>query len=143
MVDAPVSPYYTWSKTNGSLTIPYNLSFYANPSDVIGSDLYCDFVYSNKSAYFVASLENGVYSVTLTVGDPVVSIDNMAVYAEGEFIDNITCMPGAFVSKWFDVTVEDGLLELFFEDNGGDTDIWSICSLTVERGVRGIRLGDE
>ena len=143
MVDAPVSPYYTWSKTNGSLTIPYNLSFYANPSEVIGSDLYCDFVYSNESAYFVASLENGVYSVTLTVGDPVVSIDNMAVYAEGEFIDNITCMPGAFVSKWFDVTVEDGLLELFFEDNGGDTDIWSICSLTVESGVRGIRLGDE
>lgn len=79
-----------------------------------------DFIEGTAPATLSHKMENGVWRVTLNMSDPIGSLDNMYVEAEGvpEFT-NIDRPNGLNTTMTFNVTVTDGELNLTF----GDADV--------------------
>jgi len=92
-----------------------------------------DVVCSNKSdATFSMDVDNGIYSVTLTLGDQNRSCDGICIYAEDELkLSDIYCDKGKFVKRWFTVNVTDGRLDIKFNDTEGDY-YWAVTSMVIE-----------
>lgn len=103
--------------------------------------LHNDVIYSTDDAFFNVSLPNGVYSVTVTFGDYLNQLRGMDVYAENTLkIGNISCEQAYFKKKWFTIEVTDNKLNLRFHNRFGS--YWSIPALTIEKGIRGVRIGE-
>jgi len=135
-LDAPVSQHYAWSHDDFS-----KLHFTTDYTS--GDDpLFSDAVFSPETANFSVDVDNGVYSVVIYFGSPTSNVDNASVYAEGEkVVSNVQALPGHVEIRWFTVEVDDSSLDIRFEnENPGALSIWSMYGLTVERGVRGIRI---
>jgi hypothetical protein len=134
-IAAPASLYYTFTEYN-------NLSFVDHPS--VSNNLNRDDVASTQIAVMQLSIPSpGKYSVTVTIGEPYYSLGDINIYAENKLmISNFGTDPGYISSRWFVVDVSDGLLDLKFEYTGSHPEgFWSITSIIVEKGIKGVRLG--
>ncbi|MBB3207770.1 hypothetical protein FHS27_003597 [Rhodopirellula rubra] len=102
-----------------------------------------DFVYSNKPNTLRHRIANGVYRITINMGDRDYPHDAMGVRAEGQLITRrLDSAKGqySYVTAesdgrpgHFDVEVTDRRLDLNFFDNGGSDPNWVITRLSIER----------
>ncbi len=97
-----------------------------------------DFIYSTTSKTLWVNLTDGTYSIVLTMAEGA-NCENMSVFAEGKLVVNeLTCEEAVFERRWFTIDVADGDgLDLVF-----DGDSWGVCALTIERGIRGVKVGE-
>jgi len=138
-VDSPVEAGYT-QVTNVTLYSP-SVGYGWSSSDNLWTrdrgapdSLRRDFVVGNLTggSTFNVDLPNGVYLVTLVMGDQGYVHDNVDVYAEGTLVVNdLTSQAGSFQETSFKVTVADGQLNLRFVDDGGVDPNWVVNALTV------------
>jgi fibronectin type 3 domain-containing protein len=92
-----------------------------------------DFVFSSSDHTFSVDLSNGVYNVTLIVGDLSFDHNKIDVYAEGVLkVNDLTVPKGTFTVVSFTVTVSDGQLNIGFHDDGGVDPNWVINAMTIE-----------
>jgi len=133
-IAAPASLYYTFTKYD-------NLSFVDHPS--VSNNLNRDDTASNQTALMQLGVSSGEYSVTITIGEPYYALSDINVYAENKLmLSNFSTDPGCVSSRWFVVNVSDGILDLKFEYTGSHPGgFWSVTSIVVEKGVKGVKLG--
>ncbi len=70
-------------------------------------------------ATFAVDLPNGEYDVTVTLGEVLISHDQMGVFLEGGQVDSITTAGGQFAVNTYRTSVSDGQLSLGLLDLGG------------------------
>ncbi|MEM1083466.1 MAG: Ig-like domain-containing protein [Verrucomicrobiota bacterium] len=93
-----------------------------------------DFISSEGQATLSHKVSNGVWAVTLNLGDRTKERDGMKVMAEGKVIgSDVDAAAGKFPYVNAEVTVTDGMLDLTFSDWGGKDSEWTITRLSLER----------
>src|SRR5205823_1295641 len=83
------------------------------------NDLWRDFNFTTDGT-FAIDLPNGLYNVTVTVGDALYPHDLQGIYLEGTKVAALTTAKGQFTTQTYPVTVRDGQLTLRLLDLGGD-----------------------
>ena len=78
-------------------------------------------------------LANGVYQVSVTLGDNTTARDQQGLYLEGEQVDTVTTAAGQFVTRTYLVTVTDGRLEVRLKDLGGADPLAVIDALEIDK----------
>jgi len=97
-----------------------------------GTPLTRDFVFDAQPRTFRLRLANGLRVVTVFLGDMTTGHDNMEVRAEGEVkLRKITNKAGEVKELFFDVKLEDGLLDIEFRNGGGRNPHWTCAGLMV------------
>lgn len=102
-----------------------------------------DWVGSTSTRTLEHKVRNGIWRVTLLMGDAVAR-DNMQVRAEGNLIaSGITTAAGEYLyvgqgatsvgETYFDVLVTDGSLSMEFSDTGGANNGWVLNGMDLER----------
>ena len=93
-----------------------------------GSDLFNrDYLWSSSVRTWSHRIANGVWEVTVRQGDEDDPRDNMSIAAEGNLIaSNIDTSTNEFIDTTFLVEVNDGSLDLTFDDSGGASDRWVV-----------------
>jgi fibronectin type 3 domain-containing protein len=102
-----------------------------------GDDLLRDFNYT-ADATFALDLANGLYDITVTLGDMAAAHDEMGVFVEGAQVDTVTTSAGQPVARTYRVTIGDGQLSLRLFDDGGSDPWVMINGLEVATAVAGI-----
>jgi hypothetical protein len=98
------------------------------------NDINRDFVFSNKPITLRHKIANGTWGVILNMGDKTNPHDLMAVKAEGILQkNNINNAAGEFPYVTFDVTVNDGQLDIEFSDAGGSDANWVVTRMTLTK----------
>jgi HEAT repeat protein len=99
-----------------------------------GDELRRDFLFSPRPCTFRVSVAPGLYEVLVWIGDMTLSHDNVAVYAEGaKVLSGLTDSAGQVLEERFEVSVNDGALEIEFRDEGGTDANACIAGLRVRR----------
>jgi fibronectin type 3 domain-containing protein/nitrous oxidase accessory protein NosD len=95
-------------------------------------DLRSDLVFGAAEHTFNVDLAKGDYAVTVVVGDQSFMHDMIDVYAEGVLkVNGLTAPAGSFQEVSFNVSVNDGQLNLRILDSGGTDVNWVLNVLTV------------
>jgi len=95
-------------------------------------DLRRDFVAGSAPGVFKVDLPNGMYTVTVTMGDNAKAHDNMVVKANGATVlADVDTAAGAFAVNTFTVNVSGGNLQLEFSDAGGSDPTWVVNAITI------------
>jgi fibronectin type 3 domain-containing protein len=69
---------------------------------------------------FTVNVNNGAYTVNVTIGDNLTAVTNIDVFAEGVLeLDNVSTAAGSHVHRSFQVTVSDGQLDIRLFSDGG------------------------
>ncbi len=98
------------------------------------NDVNRDFVFNDKPITLRHKIANGIWTVTLNMGDNDNPHDQMVVRAEGELKRNlITNNAGEFPYVVFDVSVTDGELDLEFSDAGGADPNWVVTRMSLTK----------
>ncbi|MEM9101108.1 MAG: carbohydrate-binding protein [Pseudomonadota bacterium] len=93
-----------------------------------------DFVFNNQAHTLSQKIGNGVWAVTLNMGDAKYSNGYMQVMAEGEFAGSIASQPaGQFPYVNFEVTVTDGILDLTFSGGEEGTGYWVLNRMSLNK----------
>ena len=92
-----------------------------------------DFVqHSSAARTFRVDLANGVWYISVTMGDNDHLHDDMIVKANGiTQLTNVDSAAGVFTVSTFNVTVSCGSLSIEFSDGGGSDPTWIVNSLTI------------
>ncbi|MGC1272578.1 MAG: hypothetical protein WBC44_02635, partial [Planctomycetaceae bacterium] len=96
-----------------------------------GEALTSDFNYGRQGT-FVVDLADGLYDVTLTLGDSAALRDQVAVSLEGQQVDLVTTDKGQFHTTTYRVEVTDGQLTLLLQDLGGASQSFAINALEIQ-----------
>lgn len=97
------------------------------------SDLNRDFVFSSQATTFEHAVRDGLWQVTLTMGDKTNAHDNMVVSTEGITIaSDVDAAAGEYKTVTGIVEVTDGKLSLTISDNGGTDANWVLNSMSLE-----------
>lgn len=107
-------------------------------------DLFGDLIQSTETRTLEHKIENGIWRVTLVMGDPQTTYNDMRVSAEGVLVSgNIDTAAGEFAyvttggasltPASFDVTVSDGSLTLKFTNSSIFSEQWVANQLSLER----------
>lgn len=93
-----------------------------------------DFVRGFQDTTWSHKLASGIWRVTLNMSDPEFSFDNMFVDAEGERkVSDIDRPQGVNTTFNFEVTVNDGFLDLTFGDDDTVDPRWAVNRINLER----------
>lgn len=103
-----------------------------------------DFVFSRGASTFNHKIANGVWTVTLNMGDPSFDNANMTVRAEGEMINNdidpkakqfvyVSRQAASTTPQTFDVTVRDGQLNIEFSDRDASNKVSIVNRLSLRK----------
>ena len=93
-----------------------------------------DFVRGFQDTTWSHKIASGIWRVTLNMSDPEFSFDNMFVDAEGERkVSDIDRPQGVNTTFNFDVTVNDGFLDLTFGDDDTVDPRWAVNRINLER----------
>ena len=93
-----------------------------------------DIIYGSARTTLNHKIANGVWEITINMGDLTVAHDNMAVRAEGRLLGlNVNSKAGEFPYVKGEVTVTDGQLNIDFDDMGGEDSSWAITRLSLQR----------
>ena len=96
------------------------------------NDAHRDLVYSSATRTLNHKISNGIWDVTLQMGDADFAHDNMQVSAEGITLDSdVDSAVGEFTYVVFQITVTDGELNIEFSDNGGSSPVWVVTRLSL------------
>ena len=98
----------------------------------VGDDVQRDFVATREEAQFLIDAPNGIYEVTVLMGDKVVQ-DNMELSLEGEIVDVVTTAKNTFHQQTYTTSVVDGQITVGLEALGGFYNNAIINSLEVAR----------
>ena len=99
-----------------------------------GSALTRDIVLDAAPRTFRVKLANGQYWVTVYVGDQNYGHDEVEIRAEGQLQHKgITNRPGEVKEVDFQVTVNDGVLDVEIRDGGGRNPHWACAGLVIGR----------
>ncbi|MEQ8784963.1 MAG: hypothetical protein RIC55_01635, partial [Pirellulaceae bacterium] len=94
------------------------------------TDLLRDGHFGTTDNTFQVNLDNGVYTVNVTLGSPTQALTSVDVLIEGVLeIDNLSTAAGQFVHRSFEVTIADGVLDLGLLNDGGN--LWAIAALDI------------
>lgn len=87
-----------------------------------------------KAGTFVINVPGpGVYNVAITFGDREQIQESMRVGINGYQEDELSTMPGDFLTRSYQVNTLDSKLRLSFVDMGGESKFFSINGLSVEK----------
>ena len=92
-----------------------------------------DFVYNSTPATLNHKLVNGLWRVTINMGDKDYPHDNMVVTAEGQVMHaDVDSTAGQYSYANFDILITDGELNIQMSDSGGSDAnwVWNRLSLT-------------
>ena len=93
-----------------------------------------DFTFSNGRRVFSHKIANGTWGVIINMGDARHRHDNMSVKAEGQVKHaNVGGEAGEFPYANFDVVVNDGELNIEFEDAGGADGNWVLNRISLNK----------
>jgi len=99
-----------------------------------GSPLTRDLVLDAAPRTFRVNLDNGQYWVTVYVGDQTHGHDEVEIRAEGQLQHKgITSRAGEVKEVDFQVTVNDGVLDVEIRDGGGNNPHWTCAGLVIGR----------
>jgi lysophospholipase L1-like esterase len=113
---------YGWSDISGLVSIDRGAP----------NNLTRDFVTSLTEHTFNVDLDDGVYQVTVIIGDQNLMHDKIDVYAENiRVIDDLTVAIGEFHEQSFLATVADGQLNIRILSDGGTALTWIINAITI------------
>lgn len=99
-----------------------------------GSGVLDDFVTGDAPATFNHTLANGLWEVTVEMGDSQQPHDGMKLWAEGTLVSRgIDTAAGESAILTFNVLVNDGELNVSFSDAGGSDPSWVVNGITLER----------
>jgi hypothetical protein len=92
-----------------------------------------DFVYSSANKTFQVALPDGIYTVTVTMGDYTTARDQMVVKVGGVTkLGPVDTAAGSFdYNHPFTVTVSGGILALDFSDAGGTDPDWVVNEVNI------------
>jgi len=91
-----------------------------------------DLIFSPNPATFRVYLKNGTYPVIIKQGDASYPHDNIRIEANGEVVgSSIGNAAGQYITTKFNVTIDNGILELTFFDDGGSDDNWVVNSIRI------------
>ncbi|MEO0477252.1 MAG: LamG-like jellyroll fold domain-containing protein, partial [Planctomycetota bacterium] len=134
MDSSPVASGYERLLLNTAGDINWDGSVTVRDRGGSASDLDRDFVFSSSERTLEHTVQNGLWRVTVTMGDASYAHDNMVVAAEGVVVAaDVDSAVGQFETRTFDVAVTDGSLSLTLSDNGGSSDVWVLNSISLER----------
>ena len=97
-----------------------------------------DFVRGTGPASLNIKVPNGIWRATLNMGDPDGDRDQMLVYSEGQLISNTVASSASgspnpsFPYVVFNAEVNDGELNIQFDDAGGVDPEWVLTRLSLE-----------
>jgi hypothetical protein len=116
----------------------------------------CDFNYGRSSTTFVIkNLPADIYTITITKGNYTNTTSITRVTACGQTLTIPATECGEFETKWFTITKGAGDLTIGFSagggtsgetagpPGGGDENKWSVNSLIIDRGAKGVKVGLE
>lgn len=90
---------------------------------------------STAAHTFSATVTNGYYLVSVTIGDRFLGRDKVRIAAEGVVVlPSMTVPGGQFLEQSFVIQVTDGRLDLAVSDLGGSNNEWSINSIEIRPG---------
>ncbi|MEN8863983.1 MAG: matrixin family metalloprotease [Akkermansiaceae bacterium] len=93
-----------------------------------------DYLFSENSRTWSHLITNGSWQVAVLQGDETDPRDSMAISAEGILQqDNISPAANEFFETIFIVEIDDGALDLTFEDLGGATNQWVVNRISLTR----------
>lgn len=93
-----------------------------------------DFVYGREDAQLNHTIANGIWAITINMGDKDYSHDLMGVRAEGMTLrTGLNSAAGEFPYVNGEVTVTDGELNFEFFDDGGSDPNWAITRLSLTK----------
>ena len=103
------------------------------------TDVNQDLVYSSTQRTLHHNIANGVWQVTVTMGEVGRAHDNMRVFAEGALLDgDVDSSDGQFVDVVSGlIQVTDGVLDVTFDQMGGVDGEWVVNRLSLTK------IGDE
>nr|AIA83822.1 CAZy families PL11 protein [uncultured Jonesia sp.] len=85
-----------------------------------GDDLQRDFNYTSLGTFVVDVPEDGLYEVTLVMGDGLGYVrDQMGIILEGVLVDTVTADGQTYAVVTYRTPVNDGQLTITFDDLGG------------------------
>ena len=124
-------------------------SWNANTSDPFKpGPVLCDFNYGKKddgsATFAIENLTAGKYTITVTKGNYTNTSSVTYVTVGSQKLTIPSTQYGKFETKWFTINKEtDNLhdLEIVFDTASGKK--WTVNSLTIDRGVKGIKVGLE
>lgn len=109
-----------------------------------GDALTRDYITADAPATLDHTVRNGVWHVTVQMGDLLTAHDEMGIRAEGTVAAaGIDSAAGEFATAEFDVTVTDGSLSLEFFDDGGSDASWVVNSVSLEQVERLVDLNQD
>ncbi len=105
--------------------------YWTGDSDRGGSDPLTRDSNVSQARSFGVDLPNGVYDVTITIGDAVLASDNLSVSLEGREAGVISAAAGEHTSATFRVEVTDGQLTIDLQDLGGANRYFFLNALQI------------
>ncbi|MEM1069514.1 MAG: Ig-like domain-containing protein, partial [Planctomycetota bacterium] len=72
-----------------------------------------------RDATFVVDIPNGEYDIELTMGEAIISHEQMGVFIEGVQVDSVSTAGFEFVTNTYRTSISDGQLSLRLQDLGG------------------------
>ena len=92
-----------------------------------------DLVFNSAARTFRVDLQNGAYSVTITMGDQMYAHNNMSLSANGTVLAaNISTAAGSYYTNTATVSVTNGTMSFDVADNGGSDINWVINAITIQ-----------
>ncbi len=118
--------------TNGEISWSGPVDAVDRGGSASANDINRDLIYSSATRTFEHKIANGIWDVTLNMGDDDYAHDNMVVRAEGITQDpDVDSAAGSFPYVSFTVTVTDGSLSIEFSDNGGSDNNWVLTRMSL------------
>ncbi|MEN1679939.1 MAG: fibronectin type III domain-containing protein [Planctomycetota bacterium] len=75
----------------------------------------------------------GTYNIAITVGDRDDIQESLQIFVDGYAVDRVSTMPGDFLTRTFQVSVDDPVLRIGLRDIGGQSDFFAINGITIEK----------
>lgn len=75
----------------------------------------------------------GTYNISITVGDREEIQESLQIAINGYAVDQVSTMPGDFLTRHYQVNTLESQLRIEFLDFGGQHDFTSINGVTVEK----------
>ena len=98
-----------------------------------GTNLTRDMVYLQLGTFLVDVVAAGNYEIMLHIGDTLNAHEQMGVFLEGNQVDSVTTVAGEVVTKTYTVAVNDGQLNVLFDDLGGANAFVTVLGIEVRQ----------
>lgn len=124
---------YKWTVGTVNADNSYNISNPFDPGPVMS-----DFNYGTSATFTIESLPGGDYTITVTMGKYNDTCNETTIQFGGDTLTIPATENGEFETKWRSINWLGGNLGLEFSSTGSYT--WTVNSIVIERGEKGIKI---